>query len=324
MVCDATVTKIILLGIAYIVMISQISAITKINETVFDYAPLSITVFFINLMFPINILLYHLKYGIRSLTTINRRSMYLILFCSLLYAIETSALYWALEYIPLGFYIIGRTSVVFTDILFYKCIIPVTVTAYLYLGAFLLLISYILNIYGYQDETDYTTNIIVSIVVVFGSGITSSIINNVTKYTTRDTDIEKKQYRLMIHLLTNVCGFCLALPIAAVFAIKNEEFTREPGPIILYLITGTFYQLFTLPRTYILGSKKVNGNKVVTFLDIFRRIATIVIGMLWLGDPFNYWILGSVILLVFGCTSIFWDIKNQQPRPPPPLDIDMR
>lgn len=303
--------KITLLCIAYLVMITPTSVLPKVSDKLYDYSPLSITIFYLNISFLVNVLIYHVLYRLNTLWCIEKEIMKKLCGISVIYCVETVLLYWALKYVPLGFYIIGRTSVVFTDIVFYKYIYISDISIYIYIGSFLFLCSYVLNIYGYNDETKYNLKTIVSIILVFASGISSSIISNITRKCKSTLITDKKQFRYLINVYINVCGF-IFFPIPLILSILNNDYTKKYEPNILYILTGIFFQLHIIPKVYILTSDKYNGNKIITFIDIIRRILSIIVGITLLDDPSNLFIILSIVVMVLGCIFLFIDVNKKK------------
>lgn len=154
-----------------------VSVISKLNFQLFNYSPLNITLFYVNVFFVINIWRYDYSYGLKNILKIDKKHIKKLLLPSVVNAIETVIIYWGLLYVPMSFYIIGRTFSAFVNVLFSKYYLKKSINVYYYFGLIFLLISYGLFMSTYKIKKP-STNEILSIIFVFVSGITTSFINN--------------------------------------------------------------------------------------------------------------------------------------------------
>lgn len=163
--------------VLYSCMMILVSVISKLNFQLFNYSPLNITLFYVNVFFVINIWRYDYSYGLKNILKIDKKHIKKLLLPSVVNAIETVIIYWGLLYVPMSFYIIGRTFSAFVNVLFSKYYLKKSINVYYYFGLIFLLISYGLFMSTYKIKKP-STNEILSIIFVFVSGITTSFINN--------------------------------------------------------------------------------------------------------------------------------------------------
>lgn len=285
--------------ILYIFMMIITTTITKVTEKYFNYSPLSVTVFYMNIFFPVIILLYITKFKIKEILKITKKDFIMIVIPAVIYSFELVLLYWCLSYVPIGFYMIGRTSGAFVNVLFSKYYIKKLVHKYYYTGLILLIVSYILFLIGLEDKSSKSINYILSIVVVFLTGITTTIYNNMGEkyFLTKENNVNNKLIYLIIF---NSVGFIILMPISLGFAINNDEFINEITPNIVYSIAGLCIQLYTFVKLYILAFKNISGNQLLIGTELTRRVITNIIAYTVFNEYYNTLIISANIFMLFG------------------------
>ena len=282
-------------------MMMLTTTISKINDKLYEYAPLSITIFYMNIFYPILILIYLKMYKIKDLFKLTKKELINILIAGITYNVELVILYWCLLYVPLGFYMVGRTSSAFFNILFAKYYIHKPIDKLYYVGLILLLSSYILFLVGLRDKDNLNNNYkqILSIIVVFITGLTTSIYNNMGEkyFMTQENNLKNK---LIYQVFFNLFGFIIIMPIFLSISIKNNDFISNIGPTILYIITGLCSQLYILVKLYILASKTISGSQLLTGAELLRRVITNVIAYTWFGEYYNILIICANIIMFCG------------------------
>ena len=285
----------------YIIMMMLTTTITKINEKLYHYAPLSITIFFMNICYPILVLIYMKVYEIKEIFRLTKKEMTNILIAGIIYNIELVLLYWSLLYVPLGFYMVGRTSSAFFNIIFSKYYIHKAIDRLYYIGLVFLAISYILFLIGLKDKDNLNDdyNHVLSIIVVFTTGLTTSLYNNMgEKYFMKKENNMKN--KLTYQLIFNLFGFIIIMPIFLSLSIDKDNFTNNPNPIVLYIITGLCIQLYILIKLYILASTTISGSQLLTGAELLRRVLTNIIAYTWFSEYYNVLIIFANILMFGG------------------------
>ena len=307
---------ILLYSCLYLFMMTITTTITKVNEKIYDYAPLYITIFYMNIFYPILLLIYLKYYSYKDLLKIPIEDIKFILIPSIIYTLELVPLYWCLLYVPLGFYMIGRTSSAFFNVLFAKYYIHKTVHIYYYIGLSLLLTSYILFLIGLSSKpgnnlVDSDYKYILSIIIVFITGISTSIYNNMgEKYFITRTGTNKNKINYLI--IYNLPGFIFLTPIFLGLSVKNKDFIVEYGPNIIYIIAGLCIQLYIFVKLNILATKNISGNQLVTGIELLRRVLTNVMAYLWLEEYYNTnIILANIFMFAGSCFVILGSLKSK-------------
>ena len=203
----------------YLFMMAITTTITKVNEKIYDYAPLNITIFYMNVFYPLLILIYLKLYSWKDLLKLSLADIKFILIPSVIYTFEFVILYWCLLYVPLGFYMIARTSSAFINVFFAKYYLYKTVHTYYYVGLVNLLIAYILFLIGLGIKSDTNYEYILSIILTFISGVSTSVYNNMGEkyFMNKSNDNVNKINYLVIY---NLPGFLMLFPIFVGLAIR--------------------------------------------------------------------------------------------------------
>lgn len=310
---------ILLYSALYLFMMGITTTISKINEKIYNYAPLNITVFYMNIFYPILLLIYIKLYSYKSLLKIPLKDIKNILIPSIVYTLELAPLYWCLLYVPLGFYMIGRTSSAFFNVLFTKYYIHKTIHNNYYIGLGFLLLSYILFLIGLNNKPEQDNKIsktdyryILSIIIVFITGFTTSLYNNMSeKYFEDKANTNKNKINYLI--IYNLTGFILLTPIFLGLAITNNDFITDIGPNVIYIIAGLCIQLYVFVKLYILATKNISGNQLVTGIELLRRILTNIFAYIWLQEYYNINIIIANICMFFGsCFVIAGSFKSRK------------
>lgn len=277
--------------------------ITKINKHLYKYEPLTMTLLYIFICFPIIICYYVRYYNIKNALKITKNQFTEMSIAGLIYAIEIVFIFWALLYVPLSFYTIGRTCTAFINVPFSKYYLKKPIKRLYYVGLIFLLISYVLFLMGNKNN-EFATEEIISILLIFLSGLTSAIYNNMgEKYF--DNYDRTHEMKIIYQIYFNVYGFLILVPIALIYAIIRNDATTRAGPNILYLITGLFYQTYIALKIYILSLSDISGNQIITGIDLARRIIINIGAYLWLDEYYNTLIIFSNVFMGLGCLCIY-------------------
>ena len=298
----------------YAAMQILMGTISVLNEKIFNYSPLAVTMFYINIFYPINFIQYGYYYPFENVIEMKWEHFKDISIASVIYNIECVATFWALQYIPISFYIIGRTFTAFVNVLFSKYYLIKIISNWYYLGLTFLSLAYILIALAY-DNQNFNINEKISVLIIIASSFTTSTYNNMAEKFFDDLSKESPEImdemRIKYRLVFNAYGFAFVGSGGLIMALYNDQFISDFGPNILYVIAGLCYQTNILVKLFILGSKNFSGNQVLTCLDLGRRIVTNVIGYTFFGDYYNTMVVWGNIMIMFGCFFIMVGIiKN--------------
>ena len=287
----------------------SMSIITKLNDKLYDYSPVFVTLFYMYVFFPINLARYAYNYKISELKQILSVKDFLELSIgAAVYITENVATYWILLYVPVSFYIIGRTSTAFINVLFSKYYLKKEIFTSYYYGLACLIVSYILFLIAYT-KTDLGTNQIIAIALTFGTSLTSAFYNNMT-----ERFFDKKKYEdmnqiwLIYQIVFNMYGFLILMPICLYISINHHDFTSEIGPNVLYSITGFLCQIYLMFKVMILSSEYYSGNQILTVIDLLRRVTTNIIAYFFFNEFWNTEVIMANIFMVFGCCFIGFSV----------------
>ncbi len=290
--------------ILYCIMQITMGTIMDLSQTLFNYSSLYITYFYLNIFFPITLVQYMYCYDIENIFKLKRTHFNQISFPAIVNIIEFVMTYWALQYVPISFYIIGRTSTAFVNVIFSKLYLKKHISIYYYIGLVLLLSAYVLIIMGYTS-INLNNNEILGMLCVFASSLTTSIYNNMVEkffdnFNPLVEEISIKEMKMLYQLIFNMYGFMLVMPIGLIMSCYTNQFTSDILPNILYSLTGIFYQINISVKIYILSAPFCSGNQIMTGLDLFRRVITNVIAYLYFDDYYNALIISSNVCILVG------------------------
>ena len=102
------------------------------------------------------------------------------------------------------------------------------------------------------------------------------------------------------------------LLINTIINISNSDFTSNPNPIVLYIITGLCIQLYILVKLYILASKTISGTQTLTGAELLRRVITNIIAYIWFNEYYNILIIFANLLMLSGSYFIIKGSLNQK------------
>jgi hypothetical protein len=305
--------NILLHSIFYIITSIFLTIGEKINDKYYNYNNYWIIIFYINILFPINIFIFCVKYSfydlinlIKNIKLIKRMSLY-----SIINTIETILLYWALINIPLSVYIIGRTLNAYFNIPFSLWYLNKKISILYYIGLISLIGSYILLGMNYTNYLINTYSIISIIIVVF-SGFTTALCSNlIEKHLSEFTD-DKFKIQLFCQIMNNIYGFIFFFPISIGFCWNNNLFDNRIVPNLIYLLVGLSFQICFLFKIFILGYNNYAGSQIIASLDLIRRVFTNIISYNILQDYFNNEIIGVNIFMIIGGIFIILAQKNNK------------
>jgi drug/metabolite transporter (DMT)-like permease len=174
---------------------------------------------------------------------------------SIIFNIENILLFWAVDNLPLGIYIIGRSSYSFYNPIMAKILLKKEINKFYYGGLGFLIISYIFLIieyYKFINLDDFA-----SIIILLISGFTTSLYNNLIEKDLQKYPEELKIEKQFIYqLILFGLGFFIYVPISLYYIGYDKNFDNVNfwAYFIMYLV-GISNQIYFLIKLNILSKK---------------------------------------------------------------------
>lgn len=293
---------------------------TKIDQVFYSYDQYWVIIFYTNIFFVINVLVYLKYYTFKQLMILFKDKKLLKKFSlpAMIYTGETAMLYWCLINVPISVYIIGRTSNAFFNVPFSKYYLKKKVPKLYYLGLLILIGSYVLLILNFADFSDGGGKTLFAIIFLFLSGGTTATYNNMVEKHLSEYSAErhfivqndessvrnnyhtKFEIQLFYQIIVNMYGFIIMFPIAIGFCGYNKLFDPKFVPNLLFVIVGLSYQIYFLFKIFILSYKELAGNQILSALDLLRRVITNTFAYALLNEYFNKEIIGANVCMFIG------------------------
>lgn len=270
----------------------------KLNQYYYQYDSFLIVIFYMNLFFAMNLIIYLNKFSLnklklcfKDLETFKKFSL-----PAIIYTTENVLLCWCVFNVPLSMYIIGRTSTAFFNVPFSIYYLDKKIGKLYYCGLIVLLITYALLLINFnQITTDAKT--IFSVIIVFLSGLTSTAYNNIIEKHLSVYKHNKSEMTIFYQIVMNLYGFVITLPIALVIAIYTGAFDSHFIPNFIFSLAGLCSQSYFLFKMLILSYSNLHGNQILAALDLFRRVITNILAYTTLNEYYNAEIIGSNICM---------------------------
>jgi len=305
----ANIWLLVLYSTAYIVTTIMGTFGQKLNDRYYNNNSFIPILFFINIYFFINIIVFIYKYSFQELIQLCCDKKLLVRFSipSIIYTIESVALYWALTNVPLSIYIIGRTASAYFNVPFSICYLKKKVRLPYYVGLVILIGAYVLLVLNFHNYNhDITT--ILSIICILLSGFTSALYSNMIEKHMIDYKDNKFKMQLYYNIMANTYGFIFVMPVAFGLSFKYNYFSTEIMPNVLYTIVGISYQIYFLFKILVISYPNIAGNQIAASLDLFRRILTNILAYMSLNEYYNGQIIGANVCMLIG--SILFTLSN--------------
>jgi drug/metabolite transporter (DMT)-like permease len=272
----------------------------KLNNYLYNYSNFFISLFFLNLFYPIIFLFYLLYYK-----NFNNITFYLFkfsLFCSFLYLIENILIYYSINNTPLSFYVIARTCISFFNLFFKKYYHKNQISFYNYIAIICLLLSYLFLLFDMFN--DFNINFIIPFFLLLLSGFITSLYSNIYeknfKNIYNDQFFNSKlffKFKIFSFLIFNLLSFLILFPFS-LFHFHN--FSNNFNINLIFFITGFCSQFFNIFRIFLLTFNNIDANKLVAGLDLLRRIFMNLFSYLYFNENFNNLILFSNLFMFLG------------------------
>lgn len=301
---------IILWSILFILASLGSTMLIKIDQIFYNYDNYWVIMFFINICYPINILIYALKYNFKDLIKHLTKDFFKKTFAvSIIYTLETCALYYSIISIPLSIYIICRTSPSFFNIILNRFYAKKEINKYYYIGLIFLIAMYIILSFNIK-KYNYDLKNIICTAVVFFSGFTTSLTNNIVEYHFLTIE-DKTKYKYLYQIILNFYCYIIMFPISIYFLSPNKHIL----PNLIFSLAGISLQVFFLFKVFILSDIKISGSQLISALDLLRRIISNTISYIFLNEYYNIYIIISNVCMAISSLLILYSqyvikIKN--------------
>ena len=283
---------------------------TKILQYHYKYDNYWIIIFYMYICFIVNIFIYLKDHNYKQLILLfkNIKLLKKLTIPAIIYTIETGILWFSFSNIPISAYIIARTSNSFFNVPFTKYYLKKNIPNLYYLGLLLLLCSYILLSLNFLNFSDTNAISILSLVILFCSGISTATYNNMVEYhltTFEKIPLVERQHtileiKLFYQIVANMYGFIILWPIATIFCGYDKLFNPSITPNILFLIAGFCGQVYFLFKILILGYTKIVGNHILSSIDLLRRVVINIIAITVFNEYCNTEIIIANICMFIG------------------------
>ena len=217
----------------------------------------------------------------------------------ILYTIESIFLYYAIDNLPLGFYIILRSSFIIFNIPFFKFLLKKKITNIYICSCFLLLISYILIIKDYVNTND-DNYIIKYIVSIFLCSLINTIYNNLIEYSIKKNNlISLIDYQIIFQFT-----YCIIICIPSIYNTLINPPPLDIKTICIYIFIAFGLQMYMYNKIYILNNNNsfLSSNILLSSLDLIRRIILLLFAFLYFNEQLNIYI--NLSLLFFSISSL--------------------
>jgi drug/metabolite transporter (DMT)-like permease len=300
--------NLIISSFLYIISLSFSVVGIKISDYFFNYSPFWCIIFFINIYYPINILLFTLEFRKRKINKITYNEIKNMTITSIIFNIENILLFWAVDNLPLGIYIIGRSSYSFYNPIMAKLLLKKDINKFYYGGLVFLIISYVFLIIEYYKLI--TPEDFGSIVILLISGFTTSLYNNLIEKDLQKYPEELKiEKQLIYQLILSGLGFFIFVPISLYNIGYNKNFDNvNPWAYFVMNLVGISNQIYFLIKLDILGKKNLSGNQIIAGIDLFRRVFINVFAYLVLNEFINEHIILANVFMFIGSLIIICGI----------------
>jgi len=238
---------------------------------------------------------------IKLKNTFKNGSFRYIFLASILYSIETILLYYCIISLSLFDYIIFRSSFLIWNILLFKYFLNKKITNMYIFSVFLLIIS--------QLTILLSTKIDISIyLILFCSGLISSIYNCLMEYTIKTYDVDLFIY----HSLFQFIYFSSTI-IESIYYSSHIVFSIEL--IAIYICISLFIQYYCYIKLVILKIENISlsSNVILSGLEFIRRIIIIVFSCIFFKENYNIF---SGILYFMSSIMLFIDYYRSSDKKP--------
>lgn len=293
-------------SVSYVLTMSFIIFMIKIFIHFYNYSNVYLNLIIISSMAPIT-LLYDINYNKGVVLDYHIYKCFAI--PAVINVIEELILNIVLLSIPMGLYIIGRTSSSIFNIIYYKIFENKPITTLNKIAVGILLISYVFMFVDLIKLLDYTQ--IGNLIIVLLSGISTTLYNVISENQLKAIDNNKKNYMIRSNTIFQLVSFMVLIPICSPFVdITFSEFSYDF--YIICIASALSAQVASMNKYYILDNIK-ESSLLIAGLDLSRRVFLFVLTASLLNESYSiYDTMGYILVLFASILMVYNNYKHNK------------
>ncbi len=216
----------------------------------------------------------------------------------ILYTIESIFLYYAIDNLPLGFYVILRSSFIIFNIPLFKFLIKKKISNIYICSCILLILSYILIIKDYTDA-DNKNDVIKYITAIFFCSLINSIYNNLIEFSIKNNNLLSIiEYQVIFQFTYFIIIF-----IPSIYYTVSNPPPLNSITIFIYSLISLGLQMYMYNKIFILNNNNsfLSSNILLGGFDLIRRIILLLFAFLFFNEKLNIYV--SLSLVFFSISS---------------------
>ncbi len=217
----------------------------------------------------------------------------------ILYTIESIFLYYAIDNLPLGFYIILRSSFIIFNIPLFKFLIKKKISNIYICSCILLILSYILIIKDYTD-TDNKNDVIKYITAIFFCSLINSIYNNLIEFSIKNNNLLSIiEYQIIFQFTYFIIIF-----IPSIYYTVLNSPPINIKTFFIYTLISIGLQMYMYNKIFILNNNNsfLSSNILLGGFDLLRRIILLLFAFLFFNEKLNIYV--NLSLVFFSISSL--------------------
>jgi uncharacterized membrane protein len=225
---------------------------------------------------------------------------------AVIHIIEEFVLNMVLMSIPLGLYIIGRTSGSIFNILYYKIVEKKDISTLNKIAITMVLISYIFMMVDLISLVDYKQ--VLNLFIVLLSGMTTTFYNVLAENQLKKVNNNKNNYMVRSNTIFQLSCFISFVPICGPFVkIDFSNFTYD---FYIVCITSAFCaQIASINKYYILDNVN-QSSLLISGLDLARRVLMFILTISLLNESYSIFdTIGYILVLIASIMMIYDSYK---------------
>jgi len=293
-------------SVSYVLTMSYVIFMIKIFIHFYDYSDVFFNLIVIASMAPLAVI-YDINYNKNVVLEYDIYKYFAI--PAIINVIEELVLNVVLLSIPMGLYIIGRTSSSIFNILYYKLAEQKEITTLNKTAIVMLLISYIFMMIDLIKIVDYKQ--IGNLIVVLLSGVSTTWYNVLAENQLKAIDNNKKNYMVRSNTIFQLSCFVFLVPLCMPFVRIN--FNKFNYSFYIICITSAFSaQISTMNKYYILDNVK-QSSLLISGLDLGRRVFLFVLTATLLSESYSiYDTIGYILVLIASIIMVYNNYKHNK------------
>lgn len=293
-------------SISYVFTMSFINFVIKLFIYYYDIDDIMFILIIFSSFAPLS-LIYDILYNRNINLEFNTYKYFAI--PAIINIIEDVVLTIALISVPLGLYIIGRTSSSIFNILYYKVFEKKDITIINKIVISMLMTAYIFMSVELIKILDYYQ--IINLVIVLLSGITTTLCNVIAEKQLNKLDCMKTHYVIRSNTIFQVMRFIFFIPVCSplvVIDINNIGYMFY----IICIVASLSSQITTINKYYLLDNVK-QGSLLISGLDLGRRVILFILAVGLLREIYStYDKIGYGFVLSASCLMIYNNYKHNK------------